>query len=223
MNLFNFFSKKETSRKKHNKGLPKKSMEEEWRLHSHSFIITNLDNKAELISERVIRKKDETEEEFRKSLPPLAIRFKEKNKGFYKNEAFYESETRENIWRNRAYSNIKKSPNSALKYFDLYLKNNPKDFDAILGKAEALLNLKRYEEALECYNQVIKNNNYEDMNETKDFVFNKKAMTLLDLFRYKEALDTYDAFLKNNPKNEMIIRNRDNLIKLIKNKHLKFS
>jgi len=73
------------------------------------------------------------------------------------------------------------------------LRRNPNDAEAHNNKGNALSGLKRYEEAIVCYNAALK------INPNDAYTHNDKGYALSGLKRYEEAIVCYNAALKINP------------------------
>jgi len=77
-----------------------------------------------------------------------------------------------------------------MKYGETADKRKPKKF---LKKGNDFINLKRYEDAIKCYDEALK------INPEDAFAWNNKGIALDNLGRYDEAIACYDEALKINP------------------------
>ena len=76
-----------------------------------------------------------------------------------------------------------------LEKYENDIKKNPKDTESWFNKAEVLLELGEFEQAIESYNKVL-----EIVPNDAEALFNK-GNALFELKRYKEALHAYEASL----------------------------
>ncbi|MCL2687045.1 MAG: tetratricopeptide repeat protein [Methanobrevibacter sp.] len=96
----------------------------------------------------------------------------------------------------------------ALSQIDIVLEIKPKYTDAQILKAYILNNIGKYEEALEYYNEILKNS-YNDEG------FKGKIKSLIYLDRENEALNLIDDSLKNNKNNLRLIQLKANVLRNI--------
>jgi tetratricopeptide (TPR) repeat protein len=100
----------------------------------------------------------------------------------------------------------------SLDYFDKYVKSDPNDLLAWAGKAIALLNLNKYEEALECSNKSsdinLGINNFLNKKLINSIRLNVKGIVLSKLKRYEEALSYFDQALELRPSYYSVLNNK---------------
>jgi serine/threonine protein kinase len=72
-------------------------------------------------------------------------------------------------------------------------KTQPMNADDIMRKANSLVNIRKFHEALECINDAVK------MDPGRSLAWGTKALALYFLERYKEALDSVDESLRLEP------------------------
>lgn len=92
--------------------------------------------------------------------------------------------------------------NQAIKYFDDALKINPNDIQTLTFKGLSLNELKRFDEALACWNLVLK------IEPTNKIAVHNKGTALINLDKFDEALLCYEEFLITNPNDSGAVYNK---------------
>ncbi|MFP3206731.1 MAG: tetratricopeptide repeat protein, partial [Hydrogenobaculum sp.] len=78
------------------------------------------------------------------------------------------------------------------------------------NKGDALRNLKRYEEALQCYDKAIQ------LEPNNALYWNNKGDALRNLKRYEEALQCYDKAIQLEPNNALYWNNKASVFEKLK-------
>ncbi|CAD8214737.1 unnamed protein product [Paramecium octaurelia] len=81
---------------------------------------------------------------------------------------------------------------------------NFEDAQRLLNQGVALSNLKKYQEAIECYDKAI------SINPKQDLAWNNKGNSLNNLNKYEEAIECYDKAISINPKLDLAWNNKGN-------------
>ncbi len=77
----------------------------------------------------------------------------------------------------------------AIECFDLYLKDNPNDTNALVGKGNCLAYLQRYDEALNCYIEVTR------LDSNRESAWTSTAAMYANLVqKMKSQIGTIDLF-----------------------------
>lgn len=94
-------------------------------------------------------------------------------------------------------------PEMRVRYYSKCLEIAPNRADAWFNMGEALRNLRRYKEAINCFDKAL------EINPKDKFicraVWPSKGGTLLDLGRYEEAVICYDNALKHDSKSPVSV------------------
>ncbi len=88
----------------------------------------------------------------------------------------------------------------ALNLFDQILIVNKDDSNCLLNKGFILQDLNRLQEANECFDKIIKNNNKSQIDIDID-VYNLKGYTLQKMNKIEEAMNCYSISIRINPYN----------------------
>ena len=89
----------------------------------------------------------------------------------------------------------------ALVEFDQIIEIDPANMEAYIGKAEAYLGLKRYEDAIAAYQTVLEiDANVDGISESLEQMQLQYAMTLDEDREYDEAIEIYTLLLETDPK-----------------------
>ena len=104
-----------------------------------------------------------------------------------------------------------KKMDQAIKLYDIILKENPNDVDALNNKGLALSRLNKHEEAIEWYDKAL----IIDPKYIKSL--NNKGLALYNLGKYQEAIEWYDKALIIDPKYVNTIYNKSCCCVLIGN------
>ncbi|CAD8129465.1 unnamed protein product [Paramecium sonneborni] len=105
--------------------------------------------------------------------------------------------------------NTKKLSNVMIKLFQLILNLILPDITRVMLKLSVYIaqsvvdnNLKKYQEAIECYDKALL------INPKNDQIWNNKGHALRNLNKYQEAIECYDKALLINPQNDQALNNK---------------
>ena len=88
-------------------------------------------------------------------------------------------------------------------------KINPRNISAWNNKGISLRSIKRFSDALKCFDKTIEiDNNYE-------WGWHNKGFTLTEMGKIEEALECYNHALEINPNYQSALRNRQRCLKIL--------
>lgn len=90
----------------------------------------------------------------------------------------------------------------AIKYFDLMLKSDPNNTNALIFKGNALHALGNFEAAIDVYDKVL------DVDSNNSMALNNKGLVLSKLGNYSESIKFYDRALLSDPSGFNIHNNK---------------
>lgn len=85
----------------------------------------------------------------------------------------------------------------SIEFYDILLANNPKNFNALFGKANSLAKIGKLDEAIICYDEILK------QNPTHDKVLKNKHLLEIEIFS-KSSIDKAKALSLCDKSDEMI-------------------
>ena len=108
---------------------------------------------------------------------------------------------------------------AVINYSEGAIEINPRVAEAYTIKGEAFLNLKRYHEALSCFEKAL------DANPNNVVAWNNKGMSLNSLGKYEEALGCFNTALSLKDDYDQALHNRDSVRVILAGKQsgLKYS
>jgi hypothetical protein len=101
------------------------------------------------------------------------------------------------------------APAWALSNFETAIKRVPNDADAWIAKANALLGLKRYEEALQATNTVM------GLRPDDPLLWNTRGLILLRMQRYEDALEAFEKTIELAPREAFVWFNKGLTLELM--------
>ncbi len=98
-----------------------------------------------------------------------------------------------------------------MAFFDLFKRKDKvinEERDSWFDKGVKLQELKKFKEAIECYDKAL------EIDSRYIGAWYNKRVALADLKRFEEAIKCFDTVLKNDPDNEKARKYKEMLIKL---------
>lgn len=106
-----------------------------------------------------------------------------------------------------------KEYDEALKFFDDAIYNDPADEFSYNMKTECLVELKRYEEAIDCCNEALSFTGKMEM--VNENLYNNKGKAFYELNRYKEAIKSFNSALEIDYANDYALYWKENCLKKV--------